>query len=141
MPTGYRNVIRDRPAFVGDFHDRTVTDYLGRWDSVVTEPNGSYSDDGGMWVTKNLYQAAGECMFCMVDYNAGIPRISLVAVTWDDADVLETKDTGRAIQDGAGRPDPAVSYVGYRVSALTTGDEFTYAEIVAAANDITQQEA
>jgi hypothetical protein len=58
--------------------------------------------------------------------------------------VLETRDTGSAIQSGTAtfgeyEPEPAVSFVGYRVSKLVVGDELTYAGILEAANDITLQ--
>jgi hypothetical protein len=40
---------------------------------------------------------------------------------------------------GEYEPEPAVSFVGYRVSKLVVGDELNYAGILEAANDITLQ--
>lgn len=72
--------------------------------------------------TKNFFRSALPCMFSVV--SDGQSRISVVEVTWDVGDVLETKDTHSAVQ-GGGEPDPSVSFVGSRISALDVGAELT----------------
>lgn len=92
---------------------------------------------------KNLFRAAVPAMFSPLD-STDVPSVSVVEVTWDDGDVLDTKHTGSSIQAGTSEwgmyvPDPAVEYVGYRVSALTVGAGLSYEEIRLAANDPSQQ--
>jgi hypothetical protein len=144
MATGYRNVVRDIGQ--SEFQGRPVVDYMGFNDNVVTEPSSSASAAGGMWVSKNLFRTALNCMwFGTTSPPDPTPIVSVVEVTWDEGDVLETKDTGSEIVQGgslSGRvPDPPVKYVGYRVSAVAVGAELTYDEIRLAANDISQQAA
>lgn len=146
MATGYRVVLRDLLPGI-PFHGREVTDYIGLQDDVVTEPSSSVSDAGGMWVTKNQHRACFLSAYSMV---VNVPplmtRVSVLNATWNDGDVLETVDAGSALQGGTGtygevEPDPAVSLVWYRVSALTTGVELSYAEANAAALDVSLQVA
>jgi hypothetical protein len=123
---------------------RPVTDdYLGLHDDAVTPPGASVDYPAGMWVSKNQRWM---CWFWSYPVNDGgtiTPRVSVVEVSWDEGDVLETFVTGRKAQgfvDGVLLPDPPVPFVGYRVSSLLVGAELDYATINAAALDVTLQQ-
>jgi hypothetical protein len=141
LANGYRCVVRDLIPGV-PLQGRPITDdYLGLSDDAVTPPSSSVDYPAGMWVSKNKHRMCFPSVFSYLFNDEGnlTPRISVVEVTWDEGDVLQTFDTGSAIQQG-GLPDPPVSFVGYRVSSLVVGAELDYAEINEAALDVTLQE-
>jgi hypothetical protein len=155
MASGYRLVLRDiGPGLWRGV--REVVDYTGFAvdDEVVTAPGTSVSAPGGIVVSKNLHRLAVISAFHPFDDATDTPKVSIVAVTWDEGDVLETIETGSAVIGGpyeivdpgppkvfAGVPDPPVPFVLYTVTAVDVGAELSLEDINDAALDISLQEA
>jgi hypothetical protein len=152
---GYRLVLRDIPPHALWHGVREVVDYTGfatyrrgtlrSGDEVLTEPSSHVEDAGGMWVSRNLNRLASISVWYPYKLEAGniTPLVSLVEVSWNEADVLGSNRDGAAVQ-GSGPsqiPNPPVIFWVYRVSALDVGNELTFAQINDASNDISLQVA